>query len=110
MSKPNKSGRSSISVIQDEGKWTDNCVVPVEHGKIEESALQQILHQCERIEGKLGTNELTVRKDVNKEINDWKTKKEVPSGILGCDAQVEFQPDHESSIGCGLRGDKNKNI
>ena len=47
---------------------------------------------------------------VNKEINSWKTKKGATSVILGCDAQVEFQPNQEPLAECGLWGGKTKNL
>ena len=37
-------------------------------------------------------------------------QKGARSVILGCDAQVEFQPSQDPSTGCGLRGGKTKNI
>ena len=41
--------------------------------------------------------------EVTKEINCWNTKKGATSRILGCDAQVEFQPNQEPFTGCGIR-------
>ena len=49
-------------------------------------------------------------REVNKEINYWKTQKGTKSVMLECDAQVEFQPNHEPLTGSGLRGGKTKNI
>ena len=49
-------------------------------------------------------------REVNKDINCWKTKKGAYSVILGCDAQVECQPTQEPITACGLGGGMAKNI
>ena len=69
---------------------------------------EPLLHMSKGVEMQGPSGELL--REVNKEINYWRTKKGATSAILGCDAHVDFQPNLEPDTGCGLRGGSTKNI